>query len=246
MANPNNQEKRIIEMDGNLAVIKRVTTEREVQTEDFLSEMTKNRPLDMGFIPRGCIWCSRTNDNKNVPVNLYILELTPHMRKITYRRKPTSSKEEANPDSCLVNLDVSWPHTLWAIRMRGIAVLDVHCIAIKDPVRMYREQTKLYILPMGNQYQNGSGHFCIGTLNLDAKLPIDEQVERLMEYLLASVWNQDLKPVYDNTGINSLEDWAEKSKADPKFYEKIDYRPHGFRDFRSLTHHLVTNFEVRN
>lgn len=228
------KERRFIRIDGEVARITREVVEREVPVEGLMSELTRNKPCDTGMLPRGCVWYARHQDPKQATIQLYVVEIAPHMRKMMYRKQAENEKETANPDLCLKEYMVSWPNTLWSCRMRGQAVLDVYLTCTMEPLAVRKGDTRLFILPTPNQHDAGSGHFCLGSLSMDAKMPASEQIERMMEYLLSSVWNQDLKPRLDGVGITGIPDWAAKSAADPEFWRKIAYRPHGFGSFSGL------------
>jgi hypothetical protein len=79
---------------------------------------------------------------------------------------------------------------------------------------------------MPNQYDLGQGAVCLGNLVLKDGVPLVRRVEELVRQTLDSLWNSDLMPSFDGTGITGLEDWAEHSAANPEFHTQIKFPEH--------------------
>ena len=86
--------------------------------------------------------------------------------------------------------------------------------------------TKLYGLLMPNQYDLGQGAVCLGNLVLKDGVPLVRRVEELVRQTLESLWNSDLMPSFDGTGITGLEDWAAHSAVKQEFHAQIKFPEH--------------------
>jgi hypothetical protein len=155
------------------------------------------------------------------PVAFYLLEHEPALQKVKYRKTPDPT-HAGNP---VLELVLSWPRTLWFIECLGDLVKDVYLTVIERPFRQQYLATPLKRLLMPNQYQP-AGALCMGDLTVNGNASLAERIDDLAQQIEESVWNTDLLPGYDGTGIDGVEDWAAKSAADPETHRRIECPPH--------------------
>jgi hypothetical protein len=142
-------------------------------------------------------------------------------------------------DEVIKDLVLSWPVTLWFVRCIGEAIQDLHIACTKAPVADEGRDTKLYGLPMPNQYDFGQGAVCMGNLVLKDGVSLTRRVEELVRQTVESLWNSDLMPSFDGTGITGLEDWAAQSTASAEFHTQIKFPEHHQQTVGEMLAHLL-------
>ena len=83
----------------------------------------------------------------------------------------------------------------------------------KAPIQSLEDA--IFVLPMPNIYDGGHAGVCLGNLTLSDAANPDVRSACLIETVLTSLWNMDLQPDYEPLGFKTLEEWAERSAADP-------------------------------
>jgi len=217
---PTAKENRTLVIEGDLVRVERTVVEREVKTGDFIAEIARLQPLDTGPLPQGCVWYCRCESEKNRVVSVYVIERPAGMQPIRLKTTPADTEE------VIKDLVLSWPITLWFVRCIGDAIQDLHIVCTQAPVADEGRDTKLHGLLMPNQYDLGQGAVCLGNLVLKDGVPLVRRVEELVRQTVESLWNSDLMPAFDDTGITGLDDWAEHSAANPEFHTQIKFPEH--------------------
>jgi len=228
------KETRSLVIDGELMRVQHIVIEKEVKTSDFLAEIARTQPLDTGVLPRGCVWHCRKETVSNKIVSVYIIERPACLQKIQFK---------ASNDEEIKELVLSWPITLWFVRCIGEAIQDLHLACTKNFIDEEARYTKLYCLLMPNQHDHGNEEVCLGNLVVKDGLPLAKRIEELVAQTLESLWNSDLMPHYENTGINGLNDWASQSAANPEFHKQITFPDHKRQTAGEMLTWLLNNEE---
>ena len=216
-------------IEGNLARITKTTVERQVRTSDLLEELGRTQPLHTGLLPHGSIAFSRTTDARNQIHTLYVIERPAGLLTLHYKK---AGSQEAQKEEDILTLTLSWPHTQWLVHWNGPAISQLLVTCTKTPIQSLADA--IFVLPMPNLYDEGRGGVCLGNLTLPDKPDPTARTTCLIETVLSSLWNTDLLPNYEALGLKGLEDWAERSAADPKFGLTLDYKPHTPRTLGDL------------
>ena len=224
---PAETTSRVIE--GNLARVTKTTVERQVRTSDLLDELGRTQPLHTGLLPPGCIAYSRTTDSRNQINTVYVLERPAGLVVVRYKKAPS---HEAQKEENIVSLTLSWPHTQWLMHWTGPAISQLLVTCTKTPIRSLEDA--IFVLPMPNLYDGGHSGVCLGNLTLPGEPSPAARTARLVETVLSSLWNTDLLPDYEALGLKGLEDWAERSAADPLFGLSLNYKPHNEETLAAL------------
>ncbi|GMV80528.1 MAG: hypothetical protein AMXMBFR7_17120 [Planctomycetota bacterium] len=241
-------ERRRIAIEGGLVRLERTVIEREARTEDFLAEIARMQPVDTGVLPEGCMLMARRCDAQKRCSNLYVIERAPGMQRIHFNGDPGAEDdaEDSNAAHEVVELNLSWPRTLWICRTSqaaaeaAIVVTDLWVVAVKTSVRETERNTPIFCLPMPNIYHEGHGAICMGNLSVgNCENPLADRIDAAIHGVLDSAWNTDLMPEFERLEIASLADWAEKSAADPAFHRQITYQPHRQATLGGLLLHLA-------
>jgi hypothetical protein len=234
---PTPKENRTLTIEGDLVRVQRTVVEREVKTSDFINEIARMQPLDTGPLPVGCAWYTRCESEKNRIVSVYVIERPAGMQPIRLKSSP------ADKDEVIKDLALSWPITLWFVRCIGEAIQDLHIACTKAPVADEGRDTKLHGLLMPNQYDFCQGAVCMGNLVMKDGVSLTRRVEELVRQTLDSLWNSDLMPSFDGTGITGLEDWAAHSAANPQFHTQIAFPEHRRQTVGGMLTWLLDNAE---
>ena len=213
-------ESRSIVIEGELVRVTKTIVEKQVRTSDLLQEIANTQPLSTGLLPRGCIAFSRKTDSQGANT-LYVMERPAGMVAIRY--KNGGSHDEQSEEN-ISQLMLSWPRTQWFVRWIGTAISELYITCTKEPVRGLDDP--IFVLPMPNIYDDGHGGVCLGNLVVPDTCGPAERTEHLIETVLSSLWNKDLLPDFEPLGLKGLEDWAERSGADPQLGLKLEYRSH--------------------
>ena len=225
---------RVLAIEGDLVRLQHTTVEREVRTSDFVREIARIHPLDTGILPGGCAWYARRENAGRGLVTVHAIERPPGMQAVRFnpdRGGPAGGEIET--------LNLSWPNTLWFVRCENDAILDVFLACTAAPLSEKGRDTKLFMLPMPNQYDQGNGAVCLGNLVVDGKQPLAARIDGLVRQILDSCWNHDLLPLFEDTGIEGLEDWAKRSAADPEFHGKMRFHEHRSRTAGQMMEFLL-------
>lgn len=216
------KETRILTIEGDLVRVERTIVEKEVSAAQFMLEIAKTQPLETGPLPTHCAAFFRWPDrNSGELVTVYLLEHGPGLQKVKYRRPADQDNEESR----VVDLVLSWPRTLWFVECLGDVIKDVYITVVESPFRQQYQATPLQRLLMPNQYQP-TGNLCMGDLTVNTIASLADRIDDLVKQIDESVWNTDLLPSYDGTGIDGLEDWAAKSATNPDFHRQITFPTH--------------------
>jgi hypothetical protein len=211
------EQQRVV-IDGGLVRLERTVLERTVKTADFLKELARRRPFDSGPLPIGCVWLIQHTEDETK--RIFILQKPAGLTPITFR--PDKDLPETR------KLTLSWPTTLWFVETVQDSIKDVYLTAAEGDIQIRGRQTKLYKLLMPNQYDYGGGAICTGDLILPEGLTLPQRVAGIAALILESSWNQDLMPEFTDSGIESLDDWAQRSTGDPDFHKQIRFPEHTY------------------
>lgn len=211
-------DRRVLTIEGDLVRLERTVVEREVKTSDFVAGLARQQPFDSDLLPAGCVWLVRQSAQSRM-VSVYVIERPTGMQKVMYaldRDDPSTIKE----------LALSWPNTLWFVRVVGDAIEELYLTCTKEPIAIAGKDTRLFRMPMPNIYENGHGPVCLGNLVTANDKPLAVRIGDLIRQVLESLWNSDLMPEFEGTGAESLEDWAKKSAADQAVAARLMPRAH--------------------
>jgi len=214
-------ETHSLVIEGNLVRVTKTIIEHQVRTSDLLAELGRMQPLNTGLLPCGCIAFSRSADSRNQVHALYVIEHPAGLVSIRYKK--AGSQEEQKDDN-IVSLILSWPHTIWLVHWTGPAITDLYVCCTKAAIQSLEDA--IFVLPMPNIYDSGHAGVCLGNLTLSDAANPDVRSACLIETVLTSLWNMDLQPDYEPLGFKTLEEWAERSAADPQFGLNLGYTPH--------------------
>ncbi|MGD0089942.1 MAG: hypothetical protein ABSE73_08485 [Planctomycetota bacterium] len=232
------KETRVLTIEGDLLRVQRTIIEREVKTSDFIAEIARTQPLDTGPLPHSCVWHCRREAERNKIVSVYVIERPAGMQKIRLKTSAATADEEVIKD-----LALSWPMTLWFVRCMGEAIQDLYLACIKAPVAEDGRDAALHCLLMPNQHDHGQGQVCLGNLIVKDGLPLARRIEDLMRETLESLWNSDLMPSFEGSGISGLENWAEHSAVNSEFHTQIAFPEHRRQTVGGMLAWLLENPE---
>ncbi len=230
---PQNKECRTLVIEGDLLRIQRTVVEREVKTGDFIAEIARIQPLDTGPLPVGCAWYTRSENEKNRIISIYVLERPAGMQHV---RIKTSGDEQT-----IKELDLSWPNTVWFFRCVGDAIHDLHLACTASPIVALGRDTQLHRLLMPNLYDGGHGAVCLGNLVLKDGMPLAQRIETLLHQTLDSLWNSDLMPSFDGSGVTGLDHWAAQSTNNLQFHTQINFPDHRRQTLGEMLAWLLEN-----
>jgi len=212
-------DQRTLVIEGNLVRLQRVVTEREVKTSDFVDEIAKLMPLHTGVLPRGCVMLSKVSKPGGHTKMIYVIERPAGIQPMKYQ--PVKDDE-----SSFREIRLSWPNSLWFINCVDDVIHDVYLTATREPLIGQSKDTPLHRHLVPNIYDYGDGAMCLGNLVVTQRGCAALRIEALIAEVLDSLWNADLLPDFTNTGIESIEDWATKSAAEPEFHKKMKFPEH--------------------
>lgn len=232
------KELRRIAIEGGLVRLEKTIVEREAKAEAFLAEVARMQPVETGLLPVGCVLMTRRCDEQLRTQATYVIERPPGLQLVRF--KPQRDRDEVR------ELTLSWPRTVWCCRTSQApaaaisAITDLWVAVTKLPLREGELKTPLFCLPMPNVYDDGHGSICTGNLAVaECETPPGTRVGEAIDAILTSLWNNDLMPKFNDLGIESLDDWAVKSAADPEFHAKIVFKPHRHETVAGLLAHLA-------
>ena len=223
------RERRLIQIEGGLVKVVRETIEKQVKLAEFMTKMSEGQAFMSGPLPRGCVFYARAASREDGKCAiLFAIEKEAGMQSVSWKKQPETEMEQRHPERCIKDLRLSWPNTLWLITFIGSGLHKVVLAATKAPLLLGGLDTRLYMLPMPNQYANGINEFCVGNISLDINLPIEVRAQKLFDELQKSLWNHDLadRVAFANTGVDSLQDWHDKSAADPLLHARLQLAAH--------------------
>lgn len=224
------EDKRILEVEGNIVRIRRTVIEREVEASEFLSALGRSTPFDTGALPQGGAYLRGTDPgDANKSYQLFCIERPPGPYCLKYRvLKRGASGAAPKDEDNMTDLCLSWPRVLWIYRFTKDVQDGVYLIGLTQPLlEAYREQRITTIL-MPNIHQSGNDYFCVGNdIQIPTNLPMAKRVIWLHNNLQGSVWNSDLMPAYPaGCGVDHLFDWHEKTAKDSDYQSKMKFPPH--------------------
>lgn len=226
------KESRYLHVEGGEVRVMRLVEERVVSSESLAMELAKANQLSTGPLPNSCVFYSRRIDTgSNTPIHTYVLELAPHVHHMEMNYKRLS-----DPKKQFQSFDVSWPSTLFMWRLRGSAFLDLRIMATLKPFHEQGLDTPIYILPVPNIFDSGTGQVCVGNPEsaINVAQPTHQQIAALQNHMMRSYWNDDLSTPYDSAGLSGLEDWHKKTEKDAEIGMKLKYREHPRKTFGAL------------
>jgi len=232
-----NRENKFLTIDGDIVRVEKRIIERTVRTADFLAELARQHAVDTGVLPSNCRLMSRVFDKQNRTRTIYVIELQPGLKTIQF--SPVRHSAEVR------ELQLSWPRTLWFVRCiltpgQDTAIVeDIWPASISQPLDAFTLDTPLFQLLMPNIYDNGNGAVCLGNLSVAEMQPIHQRIDKILAEILNSVWNTDLMPRFQDSGVECLDDWAAHSATKPDFYTQICFPRHAFETFSGMLRHLT-------
>ena len=202
--------------------------EKECSTVDFIAECGKDFPSDSGVLPPGCIYHAR-----NVNVEVLTIERPAQVQEILWHN--AESAQDDVPADKIHKLALGWPVTQWTLAFspQG-ALLGLYISATLAPLSNMDDQ--IYELPMPNQYVDG--RFCLGNFTLRTSTARNTKALKTIERALTAAWNTDLRPSFENVGVESLLDWHAKTDKET-FGETLTYKPHEYATFAGLVKHIL-------
>jgi hypothetical protein len=237
------KEQRFVEVDGEITRICRRTVEREVKTTEFSRELAGLVPVDSGFLPAACVHFIRGNVDGR-PSAVFTIERPAALTPVKYKQfyDPAGN---ALPAHVMHDLVLAWPNTLWLFHTTSDNVSNLYITATKQPIGVAGYKTELFALPMVNLYEACHGHTCFGNnLKLDKALPMHRRINLVVEHMLTSMWNDELRPAWPRCGIPSLKAWHDATAADPLYAGKIVYEQHKRRTYGEFVTALLKLAEV--
>jgi hypothetical protein len=79
----------------------------------------------------------------------------------------------------------------------------------------------------------------VGNLVIKEQHALAAKVDGLIQQVLVSLWNADLIPEFDKTGVESLEDWSAKTATDPEYHTHMQFKPHKYETVGAMLAHLL-------
>jgi hypothetical protein len=231
------KENKFLTIDGDIVRVEKRVIERTVRTSDFLAELARQQPVDSGVLPSNCRMMSRVFDKQNRTRTICVIEVAPGMKTIQF------SPERQSPN--VRELKLSWPRTLWFARciftpgQFGAIVEDIWPASIAQPLEAYALETPLFQLLMPNIYDTGNGAVCLGNLAVADTQPLSLRIDTILAEIFNSLWNTDLMPSFQNTGIENLDDWAKQSLTNPEFHTQIKFPRHAFGTLNEMLRRLA-------
>jgi hypothetical protein len=227
-------ETQTLVIEGELARVTRTVIERTIKTSDLLAELGRLQSLKTGILPQGCLAYMRSADIQHRVHTLYLIERPAG--PVTVRYKTGSSHDEQNEKN-LVLLTLSWPLTQWLVKWTGPAISELYLTCTTTPIRSFEDP--IFVLPMPNIYEDGNGGVCLGNLALPESTDAAERTACLIDTVLSSLWNADLPPDLEALGMKNLEEWAQRSAADPQYGLTLAYKPHRSKTLGQLIESLL-------
>ena len=231
------KENKFLTIDGDIVRVEKRIIERTVRTSDFLTELARQQAVDTGLLPTNCRLMQRVFDKQNRTRTIYVIEMSPGLKTIQF------SPERQSPE--VRELKLSWPRTLWFVRctftpgQNAAIVEDIWPASIAQPLETSMLDTPLSQLLMPNIYDTGNGAVCLGNLSVADTQPIHQRIDNILAEILNSLWNTDLMPRFQNTGIENLDDWAAQSATNPDFHTQIKFPKHARETLTGMLRHLA-------
>ncbi len=231
------KENKFLTIDGDIVRVEKRIVERTVRTTDFLAELARQQAVDTGLLPSNCRLMSRVFDKQNRTRTIYVIEMKPGLKTIQF--SPVRHSAEVH------ELKLSWPRTLWFVRciftpgQNAAIVEDIWPASITQSLDASMLDTPLSQLLMPNIYDTGNGAVCLGNLSVTDIQPIHQRIDNILAEILSSLWNTDLMPRFQNTGIENLDDWAGRSATNPDFHKLIQYPKHANETLAGMLRHLA-------
>lgn len=165
----------------------------------------------------------------------HVIEVPEHLRFVSFK-----NLKVYNPPK-VFEFVLSWPRTLWWINSTRknnchfpLQEALVLVSAIKQPFSEKKLATELYHLPMPNvTFLNGTlcGYVCIGR-GTDSAFPVRAPghvantmyARQCVAAVLSSVWSTSIEPSFYGTNLKSIDDWHNKTAADPDFHKTLTLR----------------------
>ena len=217
------KENKFLTIDGDIVRVEKCVIERTVRTSDFLAELARQQAVETGLLPSNCRLMSRVFDKQNRTRTIYVIELPPGMKTIQF----SPERQTAN----VRELKLSWPRTLWFARCiltpgQNAIVEDIWPASIAQSLETSALETPISQLLMPNIYDTGNGAVCLGNLAVADTQPVHLRIDKILTEIFNSLWNTDLMPSFQETGIENLDDWAERSATNPEFHTQIRFPRH--------------------
>ena len=145
---------------------------------------------------------------------IYVIEMSERMQDVTYR----------DLYGKVFAYRLSWPRTLWFVKFRALDYPVIHAVRIEIPYSVARRETPLAYFPMPN-VDVLSGGMCAGCWedHSDSIFPYD--ADEVMQWVLMSVWNEEIPAQYGLVGLRDMRDWAMRSDRDSFAYKLINVVP---------------------
>ncbi len=102
-------------------------------------------------------------------------------------------------------------------------------------------ETPLNQILMPNIYDSGNGAVCLGNLSVADSNPIHQRIDKILQEILSSLWNSNLMPRFQETGIESLDDWADRSSTNTEFHSQINFPRHACKTLGGMLRFLTEN-----
>ncbi len=231
------KENKFLTIDGDIVRVEKRIIERTVRTADFLAELARQQAVDTGLLPTNCRLMSRVFDKQNRTRTIYVIEMLPGLKTIQF------SPERQSPE--VRELKLSWPRTLWFVRciftpgQNAAIVEDIWPASISQTLEADMMDTPLSQLLMPNIYDTGNGAVCLGNLSVVESEPIHQRIDKILEEILGSLWNTDLMPRFQDSGVENLDDWATHSATNPDFHTQIKFPRHVHETLGGMLRHLT-------
>lgn len=201
-----------IEIVGGYTRFISQVVDKETSTEEFLDKLLSSAPMSTGILPAGTVYYTRKTHGDQ-QYTTFVFEYSAGKRKLRCLRNlfgPTSAS-----GVCEMYL----PNIVFVCTFVGTHVANGRLFCTKTPVSVDKLATKLFYLPLPNQYTDG--RVCFGQLQLPGELTLDDKAKMVHAWLFDSIWNTDLMPAFGrNSGLHNL---TELAAAEPAFVEQHIY-----------------------
>lgn len=209
------KSSRYVEIEGDYFRVIRQEVEREGLSSELLSVLKRSQVVDTGVLPTSCCYYHSSKRDDDARVQIFCCQFPPQIARIQFQGVDVGETDRTLRNKLRI-MELAWPWTLLSVKFASKSMSSVFMHGLKGPLK--DGGTRLYRIPMPNIGTGGS--FCLGEFRSDAgNAGFAERVNRVMDFIRESVWNNDLWPVLgkdrmSTPNISSLRDWAEWTKKE--------------------------------
>lgn len=193
------KKMQYVEIVGGYTRFVTQVVEKETSTEEFMEKLLSTAAMDSGVLPSGTVFYSRRMVDTH-PLATYVFEYPAAKRTVRCVRNLFGAASSGG------RLDMYFPNLLLVVSFIGTHIANGRLFCTEAPLRHNRMETKLYYVPLPNQYNDG--RMCFGQLEIPSESSIDDKAATVQAWLFESIWNADLMPYFAQTEIRDLTGWA--------------------------------------